>query len=62
MQVVATDHFVILGSSAFATGGSMRLYQHRTEVAQVAQLLQDAACIQAAARRFVVSRSPAFRA
>lgn len=62
LQVVATDHFVILVSKAVATGGSMRLYQHRTEVAQVAQLLQDAAYIPAAATRFVVARSPAFKA
>lgn len=36
LQVVATDSFVIVVCKAFVTGGSTRLYQHRTEVAQVA--------------------------
>lgn len=37
--------------------GSMRLYQRRTEVARVAQLLQGAAYIQAAARSCVLQTS-----
>lgn len=53
LQVVATDSFVIVVCKALATGGSMRLYQRRTEVALLVQLLQDAANLQAAARALV---------